>query len=114
MNITDSSEEIIQLLIKSGNQKLCEQAFVLSQIQCKEIDILMTDVQQLSLLSHLSAMVQRSLTGEKLIPFDRSVFSKISSESLSAARKVKDSLNNLEEDEIYLLSIHFEAAKQNS
>ena len=114
MNITDSSEEVKQLLIKSGNEKLCEQAFDLSQIQCKEIGILMTDVQQLSLLSHLSAMVQRSLTGEKLIPIDRSIFSKVSRGSLSAAKKVKDSLKNLEEDEIYLLSIHFEAAKQSS
>jgi PRD domain protein (TIGR03582 family) len=114
MNITNSAEEIKELLIKSGNARQCEQVFLLSQEQCKEKSIFMTDVQKLSLLYHLSAMVHRSITGEKLVPIDQSIFSEISKESFSIAKKVKDSIEELEENEIYLLSIHFEAAKQNS
>jgi PRD domain protein (TIGR03582 family) len=114
MNITNANEEINQLLTKSGDAKLCEQAFKLSQTKAKEHGIIMNDVQQKSLLSHLSAMVHRSLTGERLPVIDQSIFACVSSESILTAKAVKDSLDNLDEDEIYLLSIHFEAAKQNS
>lgn len=114
MNITNANEEINQLLTKSGDAKLCEQTFELSQTKAKENGIVMTDVQQKSLLSHLSAMVHRSLTGEKLPAIDRSIFADVSSEAISTAKAVKDSLENLDEDEVYLLSIHFEAAKQNA
>ncbi|WP_074432775.1 PRD domain-containing protein [Neobacillus jeddahensis] len=113
MNIENASQEIKEIMMKSGDIKRCEQVFDLSQELCKSENIFMTDVQQLSVLSHLSAMVHRSLTSEKLAPIDRDLFAGISSESLSMARKVKESLENLEEDEVYLLSIHFEVAKQN-
>ncbi|WP_042221902.1 PRD domain-containing protein [Oceanobacillus manasiensis] len=100
-------------MINSGDKELCKHAFDLAQNQCKEKRIYMTDSQLLAVLSHISAMVHRSLTGEKLIGFDHKIFASVSDESLSIARKVKDLLDGLEEDEIYLLSIHFEAAKEN-
>jgi PRD domain protein (TIGR03582 family) len=103
-----------ELLKKSGDMESCKNVFELSQTLCSAENIKMTDVQQLSLLSHLSAMVHRSLTGEKLAPIDRSLFAEISSTAFHIAKSVKESLANLEEDEIYLLSIHFEVAKQNS
>jgi PRD domain protein (TIGR03582 family) len=113
MNTEKITGEIESLLTKSGDRKRCEQVFDLSQTLCDAVQISMTEVQQLSLLSHLSAMVHRSLTGEKLAPIDRTLFAEISTESLTMAKKLKESLTNLEEDEIYLLSIHFEVAKQN-
>lgn len=102
------------LFMKSGDAKLCENAYKLSIKLMEKENIFMTDVQRLSLLSHLSAMVQRSITGEKLFQIDRSLFADISEESLQIAKEVKEYIGNLEEDEIYLLSIHYETAKQNT
>lgn len=114
MNTEKITEEMQNILAKSGDSKRCEQVFDLSQTLCEAEQITMTDVQKLSLLSHLSAMVHRSLTGEQLAPIDRALFSEISTQSFTIAKKIKEFLTNLEEDEIYLLSIHFEVAKQNS
>lgn len=114
MNTENITEEMQSILAKSEDSKRCEQVFALSQRLCEEEQLTMTDVQKLSLLSHLSAMVNRSIIGEKLAPIDRALFSGISTESFMIAKKVRDFLSNLEEDEIYLLSIHFEVAKQNS
>jgi PRD domain protein (TIGR03582 family) len=114
MNIKNGTNEIKEIMIRSGDLECCERVFELSQILCLAENVLMTDVQQLALLSHLSAMVYRSLTGEKLVPIDRELFSEMSRGSLEIAKKIKDSLPNLDEDEVYLLSIHFEVAKQNS
>ncbi|MBM7599021.1 PRD domain protein (TIGR03582 family) [Virgibacillus halotolerans] len=111
MNTNNFYEEKKRLLKESGDKKRCEQAFLLAQMLCRERNVFLTNAQQLSLLSHISAMVQRSLTGEKLIPFDRAIFSGISNDSLYIAKKIKDLVMGLEEEEIYLLSIHFEAAK---
>ncbi|MGG3563262.1 PRD domain-containing protein [Neobacillus rhizosphaerae] len=114
MNTEKITEEMQNILAKSGDSNRCEQVFDLSQTLCEAEQITMTDVQKLSLLSHLSAMVHRSLTGEQLAPIDRALFSEISTQSFTIAKKIKEFLPNLEEDEIYLLSIHFEVAKQNS
>lgn len=114
MNKTNFTEEEKLLFIKSGDEKLCEHVFELSRKECEIRQITMTPVQQVALLSHLSAMVYRSITKEKLAAIDRSLFSEISQESFGIAKKVKEALEHLDEDEIYLLSIHFEIAKHNS
>jgi PRD domain protein (TIGR03582 family) len=114
MNIKNGTSEIKEIMIRSGDTESCERVFELSQSLCLAENVLMTDVQQLALLSHLSAMVHRSLSGEKLVPIDRELFSEVSSESLQISKQLKDALPNLDEDEVYLLSIHFEVAKQNS
>jgi PRD domain protein (TIGR03582 family) len=114
MNIKNGTNEIKEIMMRSGDVGGCERVFELSQILCLAESIHMTDVQQLALLSHLSAMVYRSLSGEKLVPIDRELFSEVSRGSLEISKKIKDALPNLDEDELYLLSIHFEVAKQNS
>ncbi|WP_110929130.1 PRD domain-containing protein [Bacillus massiliglaciei] len=114
MNTEKINEEIQDLLTKSGDSIRCKKVFDLALTLCKAEQITLTDVQALSLLSHLSAMVCRSITGERLAPIDQTLFSEISDESFAIAKKVKEFLIHLEEDEIYLLSIHFEVAKQNS
>ena len=70
-------------------------------------------VQKQMLDSHIRAMVFRSLTGEPLPEVDKSLFDEISPESMEMAERVVNSLGNLPVEEAYLLSVHFEVAKEN-
>ncbi|WP_411705200.1 glycine dehydrogenase [Edaphovirga cremea] len=70
-------------------------------------------VQKQMLDSHIRAMVFRSLTGEPLPDVDKSLFDEISSQSMEMAERVVNSLGNLPIEEAYLLSVHFEVAKEN-
>lgn len=71
-------------------------------------------VQQQMLVSHVRAMVLRSITGEPLPEVDKSLFDEISAESMQLAKKVVDRFTTLPIEEIYLLSVHFEVAKDNN
>lgn len=105
--------EMRQLFQKSGDEALCEQVYLLSKQLCQQENIIMTDYQQLSLISHLSAMVHRSITKEKVTAVDKAIFTDVSENSIKLAKKITDFLPNLIADEVYLLSIHFEVARQN-
>lgn len=74
----------------------------------------LTDVQQQKLESHVFAMARRSLTGESLPEFDKSLFDEISATSRSLSEAVVALFGNLPEEEALLLSIHFETAKNKS
>ncbi|NDL63521.1 glycine dehydrogenase [Acerihabitans arboris] len=71
-------------------------------------------VQEQMLNSHVRAMVMRSLTGEPLPEIDKSLFDEISADSMVMAEKVVNLLDNLPIEEAYLLSVHFEVAKDNN
>lgn len=71
-------------------------------------------VQQQMLESHMRAMVHRSLTGEPLPEVDISLFDEISEESMQMAQRIVDIFGNLPVEEAYLLSVHFEVAKDNN
>lgn len=71
-------------------------------------------VQQQMLESHIRAMVLRSITGEPLPEVDKSLFDEISAESMQMAEKVVDQFATLPIEEAYLLSVHFEVAKDNN
>ncbi|OUM86707.1 PRD domain-containing protein [Parageobacillus thermoglucosidasius] len=114
MNKDSFTEEEKKLLEKSGDVTLCIKAYEFAIKQMENEKIYMTDFQRVSLLSHISGMVYRSVTGEKLFAIDHNLFAGISNESLHIAKKIKEYIGNLPEDEIYLLSIHFENAKRNS
>ncbi|CNE51227.1 PRD domain-containing protein [Yersinia nurmii] len=77
-------------------------------------NIYTNDVQQQMLTSHIRAMVLRSITGEPLPEVDKSLFDEISADSMRMAQQVVDSLGNLPIEEAYLLSVHFEVAKDNN
>jgi len=64
-----------------------------------------------SLCNHVAAMVERSVSGEKLEGFDENMFDEIGIESKSFARDVTASIGNLANNESLLLSVHFERAK---
>ncbi|CAI1003532.1 MAG TPA: glycine dehydrogenase [Serratia grimesii] len=71
-------------------------------------------VQQQMLESHIRAMVLRSITGEPLPEVDKSLFDEISAESMQMAERVVDQFTTLPIEEAYLLSVHFEVAKDNN
>ncbi len=71
-------------------------------------------VQQQMLESHIRAMVLRSITGEPLPEVDKSLFDEISAESMKMAERVVDQFTTLPIEEAYLLSVHFEVAKDNN
>ncbi|MFC0228141.1 glycine dehydrogenase [Serratia aquatilis] len=76
-------------------------------------DIFTNAVQQQMLESHIRAMVLRSITGEPLPEVDKSLFDEISAESMQLAEQVVNKLPTLPIEEAYLLSVHFEVAKDN-
>ncbi|MFS2221248.1 glycine dehydrogenase [Pantoea sp. B65] len=70
-------------------------------------------VQQQMLVSHVRAMALRSLTGEALPEVEEDLFEDISPQSMQLARQVVDLFGNLPQEEAWLLSVHFEVAKEN-
>ncbi|WP_413449715.1 glycine dehydrogenase [Erwinia sp. LJJL01] len=70
-------------------------------------------VQQQMLTSHVRAMALRSLTGEALPEVEADLFDDISPESMLLAQQVVDLFGNLPKEEAWLLSVHFEVAKEN-
>ncbi|AJJ64198.1 PRD domain-containing protein [Yersinia aldovae] len=77
-------------------------------------NIFTNDVQQQMLTSHIRAMVLRSITGEPLPEVDKSLFDEISAHSMQMAQQVVDKFVSLPIEEAYLLSVHFEVAKDNN
>ncbi len=71
-------------------------------------------VQQQMLDSHIRAMVLRSLTGEPLPEVEKDLFEDISADSMAMAEQVVEGVGNLPIEEAYLLSVHFEVAKENT
>lgn len=70
-------------------------------------------VQQQMLSSHVRAMALRSLTGETLPEVEEELFEDISPASMALAQQVVDLFANLPKEEAWLLSVHFEVAKEN-
>jgi PRD domain protein (TIGR03582 family) len=88
---------------------------MLSQVYSllKGHDIIPNDVQEQMLTSHVRAMAHRSMTGEPLPEVEASLFEEISPESMTLAREVVAQFGNLPDEEAWLLSVHFEVAKEN-
>lgn len=70
-------------------------------------------VQEQMLASHVRAMAHRSLTGEPLPEVEECLFDEISDDSLEMAKEVVEQFGNLPIEEAWLLSVHFEVAKDN-
>ncbi|ROR13532.1 glycine dehydrogenase [Erwinia sp. JUb26] len=105
LSATERSDEI---------QALAEQ--VMTQIAglFAERTIVPNAVQQQMLTSHVKAMALRSLTGEPLPEVEAELFEDISAESMVLAQQVVDLFGNLPKEEAWLLSVHFEVAKENA
>ncbi|MGY0145869.1 glycine dehydrogenase [Edwardsiella tarda] len=79
----------------------------------KSHNIIPNAVQEQMLTSHVRAMAHRSSTGEPLPEVDVSLFDEISPSSMQLARDVVAQFGNLPDEEAWLLSVHFEVAKEN-
>lgn len=77
----------------------------------EEAGIPVSPEQQMTLTSHVCAMVDRSVNGGEIPFIDKEMFSEVSSHSIELAASVCNRLTNLVDGEKYLLSIHFESAK---
>jgi len=88
---------------------------VLKDIQAMQSakNIYTTDVQLQMLTSHVKAMVLRSITGEPLPEIEKELFDEISDDSMKMAENVVSWFGNLPIEEAYLLSVHFEVARDN-
>ncbi|CAI8942516.1 MULTISPECIES: glycine dehydrogenase [Kosakonia] len=90
-------------------ERMLKQVYALLSAQ----NITPNAVQQQMLTSHVRAMAHRSVTGEPLPEVDASLFDEISAESMRLARDIVAAFGNLPEEEAWLLSVHFEVAKDN-
>lgn len=102
-----------EIISKSGNPDLCTRVLNFSQGLLEEKNITMTESQWLSFVSHISGMVYRSTHNESIPAIEKEMFSEVSQDSIEMASEICNQISNLQEDEKYLLSIHFEAAKLN-
>lgn len=84
------------------------------QVMLNAENIYTNDVQQQMLASHVKAMVYRSITGEPLPEVEKELFDEISAGSMQMAEQVVNLFGNLPIEEAYLLSVHFEVAKDNN
>lgn len=109
MNINSLSED--DLIKKSGDFVLCKRILEDTEKLLVDSGFKMSEPQRLSLVSHISAMVYRSLNKEYIQALDKDLFNEVSRNSIELATQVCSMLDDLHEDEKYLLSIHFEAAK---
>lgn len=65
------------------------------------------------MINHVNEMIKRSKANEKMTGVDPAMFEEVSNEALEIADQVVQHIGNLPQDEMYVLSIHFESAKQN-
>ncbi|WP_425267174.1 glycine dehydrogenase [Buttiauxella warmboldiae] len=90
-----------------------EQVLAFINTLLKNRSITPNAVQEKMLRSHVRAMAHRSLTGESLPDVEESLFEEISADSLAMAKEVVEQFGNLPVEEAWLLSVHFEVAKDN-
>lgn len=80
---------------------------------CRAQGIVFEEYQWHSLVNHMAAMVDRAESGERLEDIDPLLFSEVSGDSIALAQRVVEAIGGIPESEKYLLSIHFENARQN-
>lgn len=102
-----------EIVSKCANPDLCTEVLNYSKKLFNTKSIVITESQWLSFVSHVSGMVYRSIHNEKIPAVEKEMFNEVSQDSIAMASIVCSQLSNLQDDEKYLLSIHFEAAKLN-
>ncbi|CAK9886124.1 MAG: hypothetical protein XXXJIFNMEKO3_02548 [Candidatus Erwinia impunctatus] len=75
--------------------------------------IVPSSLQWQMLLSHIRGMASRAITAEPLPEVEAELFEEISKESMALAQQVVDLFGNLPKEETWLLSVHFEVAREN-
>lgn len=110
MKLNDDAQTIID---ESQNQVELQAALEQIDTLLKEQQIRPSELQWTILINHINEMIKRSIAGEKMSGVHPKMFEEVSKEALLIADKVVQHIGNLPSDEMYVLSIHFEAARQN-
>lgn len=110
MNLTNDAQKIID---ESPNKEVLEASLEKISELLKEEAIQPTELQWTILINHVNEMIKRSIADEKMSGVDPAMFEEVSQEALTIADKVVQHIGNLPQDEVYVLSIHFESARQN-
>ena len=104
------SAEAITMIEESQNQEKLKQVIALVEERLAEFAIEPTELQWTILINHLNEMLKRSQK-EKRFPLLIGNCSEVSKEAIAISDEVVRTIGHLSEDEIYVLSIHFETAK---
>lgn len=110
MKLSEDARKIIQ---ESPYKDTLEKVIEYTNMILEEADINPTELQWTILINHLSEMISREKEQRFIDSVDAEMFSEVSQESLTIADKIVKKIGHLPKDEMYVLSIHFESAKQN-
>lgn len=105
--------EALQIISTSDYQQELEELIDWLKKELALVKIEPTELQWTILINHLNEMLKRSKEQETIPEVDPEMFSEVSKEALQLADGVVRKIDNLSQDEMYVLSIHFETAKQN-
>ena len=105
--------EALQIISTSEYQQELEELIDWLKKELALVKIEPTELQWTILINHLNEMLKRSKEQETIPEVDPEMFSEVSKEALQLADGVLRKIDNLSHDEMYVLSIHFETAKQN-
>ena len=105
--------EALQIISTSEYQQELEELIDCLKKELALVKIEPTELQWTILINHLNEMLKRSKEQETIPEVDPEMFSEVSKEALQLADGVVRKIDNLSQDEMYVLSIHFETAKQN-
>ena len=105
--------EALQIISTSEYQQELEELIDWIKKELVLVKIEPTELQWTILINHLNEMLKRSKEQETIPEVDPEMFSEVSKEALQLADGVVRKIDNLSQDEMYVLSIHFETAKQN-
>ncbi|WP_368756406.1 PRD domain-containing protein [Enterococcus avium] len=105
--------EALQIISTSEYQQELEELIDWLKKELVLVKIEPTELQWTILINHLNEMLKRSKEQETIPEVDPEMFSEVSKEALQLADDVVRKIDNLSQDEMYVLSIHFETAKQN-
>jgi len=105
--------EALQIISTSEYQRELEELIDWLSAELEKEKIEPTELQWTILINHLNEMLRRSKEQESIPEVDPEMFSEVSQEALRLAAGVVRKISNLTQDEMYVLSIHFETAKQN-
>ena len=110
MNLSEDAKKIVD---DSNFKPELENAIQKTKDLLEVQGIKPTELQWTILINHLNEMISRSKRDEKMTGVAPVMFEEVSQEALGIAEALVDHIGNLTKDEMYVLSIHFEAAKQN-
>ncbi|MGO3602164.1 MAG: PRD domain-containing protein [Enterococcus malodoratus] len=105
--------EALQIISTSEHQGELQELIDWLNGELAAVKIEPTELQWTILINHLNEMLKRSKEQEKIPEVDPEMFSEVSQEALDLAEGVVKRISDLSQDEMYVLSIHFETAKQN-